>query len=252
MHELIPHDAQIIEIRLNRPPVNALDPATIVWLTQTLRAAPDQGHKAVVLSGQPGMFTAGLDVPALLQLDASGMRQFFFDFFGLLRAVSESRIPVVAALTGHAPAGGTVLAALCDYRVMARGAFKMGFNEHRVGLPVPRPVYVALERLCGPRIAAQYAMQARVFEGDEALSIGLVDELAAPDQVVVQALAWLRGILAFPSQSVVAETRRYVRAGLVAAFREESADAETFLREWFSAETQGALTSLIARLKAKR
>jgi Delta3-Delta2-enoyl-CoA isomerase len=252
MHELIPHEAQILEIRLKRPPVNALDPATIVWLTKTLRGAPSEGHGAIVLSGQPGMFTAGLDVPELLQRDRDGMRQFFFDFFGLLRALGESSIPVVAAITGHAPAGGTVLAALCDYRVMARGDFKMGFNEHRVGLPVPRPVYVAFERLCGPRLAAEYSMQARVLDGGEALAIGLVDELAPPELVVEQALNWLRTLLAFPSQSVVAQTRRYVRQGLVDAFREENTDAETFLSEWFSDETQGALKALLAKLKTKR
>jgi Delta3-Delta2-enoyl-CoA isomerase len=252
MHELIPHDAQILEIRLKRPPVNALDPATIVWLTKTIQAGPSEGHRAIVLSGQPGMFTAGLDVPELLARDRDGMRQFFFDFFGLLRALGESQIPVVAAITGHAPAGGTVLAALCDYRVMARGDFKMGFNEHRVGLPVPRPVYVAFERLCGPRLAAEYSMQARVLDAGEALAIGLVDELAPPEMVVEQALNWLRTLLAFPSQSVVAQTRRYVRKGLVDAFREENTDAETFLSEWFSDETQGALKALIAKLKAKR
>jgi 3,2-trans-enoyl-CoA isomerase len=252
MHQLLRHDPGILEVRLHRPPVNALDPDTIVWLTRTLRSAPGEGHRAIVLSGQPGMFTAGLDVPALLQRDAAGMREFFFDFFALLRAVGESAIPIVAALTGHAPAGGTVLAVLCDHRVMASGDFKMGFNEHRVGLPVPRPVYVAAERLCGSRLAAEYCLQARVFDGVEALQIGLVDELVAPQDVIDRALAWLRSLLGFPSQSVVAETRRYARAGLHAAFAEEHADAETFLREWFSAETQGAMQSLIARLKAKR
>jgi len=252
MHELIPHEGQILEIRLRRPPVNALDPATIVWLTQTIRAAAGDGRKAIVLSGQPGMFTGGLDVVELLTRDREGMRQFFFDFFALLRAIGESTIPIVAAITGHAPAGGTVLAALCDYRVMARGDFKMGFNEHRVGLPVPRPVYVAFERLCGPRLAAEYSMQARILDGGEALSIGLIDELAPPELVIEQALNWLRTLLAFPSQSVVRHTREYVRASLVAAFREENSDAETFLNEWFSAETQGAIKALVARLKSKR
>jgi enoyl-CoA hydratase/carnithine racemase len=250
MHELHRHDPAILEIRLNRPPVNALDPATIVWLAKQVRAAPGEGHRAIVLSGQPGMFTGGLDVRELLQRDREGMRQFFFDFFDLLRAIGESAIPVVAAITGHAPAGGTVLAALCDHRVMARGDFKMGFNEHRVGLPVPRPVYVAFENLCGPRLAAEYSMQARILDGGEALAIGLVDEVVETDQVVAQALAWLRTLLAFPSQSVVAQTRRYARARLVAGFREENTDAETFLNEWFSAETQGALKAIFAR-KAK-
>jgi enoyl-CoA hydratase/carnithine racemase len=252
MHDLIRHEPGILEIRLNRPPANALDPATIVWLTQQLNAAPWQGHRAIVLSGQPGMFTAGLDVPELLKRDQAGMRQFFFEFFALLRALGESSIPVVAAITGHAPAGGTVLAALCDHRVMARGEFKMGFNEHRVGLPVPRPVYVAFEHLCGPRLAAEYSMQARILDGTEALSIGLVDELVDPAQVIPQALGWAKTILSFPSQSVVAETRRYVRARLHEAFAAENSDAETFLKEWFSAETQGAMNALIARLKSKR
>ncbi len=252
MHELIRHEPAILEIRLDRPPVNALDPATIVWITQQVRAAPEQGHRAIVISGQPGMFTAGLDVPELLQRDEAGMRQFFFEFFDLLRALGESAIPVVAAITGHAPAGGTVVAALCDHRVMTRGAFKMGFNEHRVGLPVPRPVYVAFERLCGPRLAAEYSMQARVLDGAEALSIGLVDQLTDADQVIPAALAWCRTLLSFPSQSDVAETRRYVPAALVEAFRTENTDAATFLREWFSAETQGAMKAMLAKLKAKR
>lgn len=251
MHELIPHEGQILEIRLKRPPVNALDPATIVWLTNAVRAAPGEGRKGIVLSGQPGMFTGGLDVPELLTRDRDGMKQFFFDFFALLRAFGESPIPIVAALTGHAPAGGTVLAALCDHRVMASGAFKMGFNEHRVGLPVPRPVYVAFERLCGPRLAAEYSMQGRILDGGEALAIGLVDKLVPPELVIEQALNWLRTLLAFPSQSVVRHTREYVRASLIAAFREENSDAETFLSEWFSAETQGALKAQFAK-KPKR
>jgi enoyl-CoA hydratase/carnithine racemase len=251
MHQLLPHEDQILEVRLNRPPVNALDPATIVWLAKTLRAAPSEGHRAVVLSGQPGMFTAGLDVPELLQRDAAGMRQFFFDFFGLLRAIGESQIPVVAAITGHAPAGGTVLATLCDYRVMSQGEYRMGFNEHRVGLPVPRPVYVAFERLSGSRIASHYAMHAKVFDGAEALAIGLVDELAPPDQVIPRALEWCRTLLKFPAAHSVAETRRYTRASLHAAFHEENADAETFLRVWFSPETQGAMKDLIASLKKR-
>ena len=83
------HD-DILELRLARPPVNALSPELIGALRQSITAAPDGGARAVVISAGPGLFSAGLDVPALLQLDRSGMLAMWRDFFGLLSAIACS------------------------------------------------------------------------------------------------------------------------------------------------------------------
>ncbi|HJR11070.1 MAG TPA: enoyl-CoA hydratase/isomerase family protein, partial [Rhodanobacteraceae bacterium] len=129
MLDIIEHDHGIREFRLARPPVNAINPALTATLKQAVERAPANGAAALILSGSPGLFSAGLDIPALLQLDRDAMRAFWRDFFGLCATLARSPIPVAAAVTGHSPAGGAVLAIFCDYRVMARGEFRIGLNE---------------------------------------------------------------------------------------------------------------------------
>ena len=103
--ESLDHKNDIREIRLARPPVNALSPQLLDSLVAAVRSAPGDGVKALVLSGSPGLFSAGLDVPVLLSLDRSGMHRAWTTFLDTMQALAASEIPVVAALTGHCPAG---------------------------------------------------------------------------------------------------------------------------------------------------
>jgi len=107
---------EVLELRLARPPANALDPALVTALADAITAAPVGGARAVVLSGRPGIFSGGLDVPVLLTLDRAGMESTLREFFRLMRALAASPIPTVAAITGYAPAGGAVLSIFCDAR----------------------------------------------------------------------------------------------------------------------------------------
>ena len=148
--ETIDH-GPVRELRLARPPVNALDPALVDALHVALVEAPRSSAKVLVLSGRPGMFSAGLDVPALLALDRAAMQRFWERFFALTRVLSESPLPIAAAFTGHSPAGGTVLGIFCDIRIAAEGDYKLGLNEVQVGLPVPPVIIDAFTRLTGVR-----------------------------------------------------------------------------------------------------
>jgi Delta3-Delta2-enoyl-CoA isomerase len=143
----------IRELRLNRPPVNALSPELIAALLQAVQAAPRDGKRTLVLSGSPGIFSARLDVPLLLKLDRAAMAAFWRKFYVLLGALASSPIPIAAAITGHAPAGGTVLALFCDYRIAAAGDWKIGLSEVQVGLPLPPVIFTALRRVVGLREA---------------------------------------------------------------------------------------------------
>ena len=109
MLERIEHGDRIVELKLDRPPVNALNPELVGRLDQAIADETEGGASAVVISGREGLFSAGLDVPVLLGLDEQGMRQFWEQLFGLLERIARSPIPVVTALTGHSPAGGTVI-----------------------------------------------------------------------------------------------------------------------------------------------
>jgi 3,2-trans-enoyl-CoA isomerase len=250
MLDIIRHD-DIRELRLARPPVNALDPGLVKRLREAVESAPRDGARALVLSGAPGMFSAGLDVPTLLTLDRDAFRVFWGDFFGLCAALARSPIPVAAAITGHSPAGGAVLAIMCDYRVMARGAFKIGLNEVQVGLSVPECIQAALRRLVGTYRAERLMVEGAMLDAEQADAIGLVDELVDGDLVVARALIWLGELLKFPVQAMTA-TRRRARADLADVFADPaSLPVEEFLDGWFAPEAQRVLTALVARLKSK-
>ena len=253
MLETIRHDA-IVELRLARPPVNAFDTAMSRELRLAVEAAAKDA-RGVVISGRPGMFSGGLDVAAVLQLDQGGrFAEMWLEYSGLCRAIAASPIPVVAAITGHAPAGGAVIATFCDYRVMARSndpakPYRIGLNETQVGLVVPPEIQTGLRRLVGAYRAERLMVAGAMVDSDEALRIGFVDELAVAEQVVARAVVWLQALLALPPRAM-SGTRAIARADLVTAFDAVRApDAEQFVRGWFSDESRATLTAVMAKLK---
>jgi enoyl-CoA hydratase/carnithine racemase len=243
--------ASIRELRLNRPPVNALSTELISALRQAIHQAPHDGARALVVSGTAGVFSAGLDLPLLVGLDGPGIARLWRELYALMKALAVSPIPIAAAVTGHAPAGGTVIALFCDWRVMARGDFKLGLSEVQVGIPLPPVLLAALRRQIGPRQAERLAVGGLIVSPEEALRVGLVDELAPPDRVLEYALAWCQSRLALPPEAMLA-TRQRARADLVALFAQ---DSEEELRRvvdlWWSAETQSTLHTLAERLGKK-
>lgn len=250
MLELIRHDA-IHELRLARPPVNALDPALVRALREAIAGAQREGARGLVLSGREGMFSAGLDVPALLQLARDQLRAFWSDFFALCAELACSPVPTVAAITGHAPAGGAVLSIMCDYRVMADGAFKIGLNETQVGLAVPAPIQAVLRRLVGAYRAERLMVAGTMLDSAGAKTVGFVDELVATDLVVPRAIGWLGDLLKLPPVAML-ETRRIARADLAAMFADSAAlRVEDILEIWYAPEAQAVLQALVARLKSK-
>lgn len=250
MLDLITHD-DILEIRLNKPPVNALGPELNPALRDAIAAAPGKGAKAIMLSGREGMFSAGLDVAAMLKLDRDGIWQFFFDFFSLLKAMASSPVPIASAITGHAPAGGAVLGIMSDYRVMAEGKYRMGLNEVEVGLKVPPGVQLTVQLLVGHLQAMRMCMEARMLTTDEAHAIGLVDETApTADAVIEKTLAWCQRMVALPPVAMLRE-REHFRAPIVAASEDPEAIADEYVALWYSEETRTAINALMERLAKK-
>jgi enoyl-CoA hydratase/carnithine racemase len=250
MLEIIDHDVAR-EIRLVRPPVNAFNTELLVRLNTALDAARPDGCRALVLSGRPGVFSAGLDVPELLTLDPVGMLRFWEAFFGAQSRLAGAPVPVAAAITGHSPAGGAVLAMYCDYRVMAAGTYRIGLNEVQVGL-FPGPIiYGALRRLVGPRVADRLIVGGILLTPEEALSAGLVDRVTDEGDVIPAALDWARQLASLPPQAV-ARTRALARADLVTLTANLGlSDYEAMNEAWFGAETQTTMRALVERLRRK-
>jgi Delta3-Delta2-enoyl-CoA isomerase len=250
MLEIVDHGA-VREVRLARPPANALNPELVEGLDRALGEA-ENAAQAIVISGLPGMFSAGLDVPELLQLDRDRLSRFWQDFTRVLKRIALSSVPTAFALTGHAPAGGIVLAVFGDYRIMPRGSFKTGMNEVQVGLVVPPPVQQALLRLIGPHRAERILVAGEIMDAQRALDIGLVDELADdPDAVVRRAVEWCEGLLALPRPAML-KTRAMSRSDLQRIFDNSSEyGVERFVETWFSESAQSSLRALVERLRKK-
>jgi len=240
------------ELQLNRPPANALSPELIVALKEAVGSAVQDGARALVLSGLPGKFSAGFDIPLLLTLDRAAISVLWRQFYALLRALAVSPIPIVAAITGHATAGGTVLPIFCDWRIAAQGEWKLGLNEVQVGIALPPVIFSGLRRLVGPHQAERLAVGGLLISPGEAARIGLVDEVVPLDHVVPMAIEWTRKLLALPVDAMAA-TRRQARADLAELF---AADFESELKEvvanWWNPEAQTTLSVLVQRLATKK
>lgn len=238
----------IRELRLARAPVNALDPDLCHALAEAVPAAAADGAAGLVLSGGPKVFSAGLDVPYLMSLDGREPLLAAWEmFFSAARALAESPMPVVAAIGGHAPAGGCVLALCCDYRVMASGPYRIGLNETQVGLIAPEGIQRLLRRVVGAHRAERLLVSGELVEAAHALTIGLVDELVDIDHVAVRARAWLGDLLQLPRQPVL-RTRAIARADVIAALAPEHIDIDRFVDAWHEPDTQAGLRAMVARL----
>ena len=245
MLEVTDHDGLRL-VRMERPPANALNREMVTSLQEAVESAAAERVAGLVLAGRDGMFSGGLDVPELLGEPRPVIAEFWQRFFALTRALADAPMPVAAAITGHAPAGGAVLALHCDYRVAALGNWKIGLNEVQVGLAVPSTILQALADQVGLRRARRLTTAGRMVEMNEALEIGLVDELVAAESVVERALDWCRELTRLPPIAMN-ETRRLGKADLLAMLAAAD-DATTATEYWFSDETQAAMHALVERL----
>jgi len=237
----------ISEIALDNPPANAMDAAFMAAIRAALAEVQSAGAKAIVISGRPGMYSGGVDVPGLLQADRETVLNFWVEFLTLMREVAAAEVPVIAAITGHAPAGGCVLALHCDYRIAGAGKFKFGLNEVQVGLPVPSTVLAAMEFVAGPRTAQKLSMQGALLSPEAALACGLVDEVVDPDEVIPRSVEFAQQLAQLPPVAMNV-TRRQAKAAFVAGLTIHD-DARATTDFWFSDETRAAMQALVERLK---
>ena len=250
MIEIQDHGA-VRTLRLSRPPVNALNRELMSRLEAAVVAAPAAGARGIVLTGAGGRFCAGLDVQEILALDDAGLKGFLGTFFGCLGALARSPIPIAAAINGHSPAGGAVLALFCDRRVMAAGDYRIGLNEVQVGLFPGAMIHGVLARTVGARVAGELLPAGALIEASAALSVGFVDELAPLEAVEANARAWLERMLALPPEAY-RMTRALVRADLIAAIeRAGGPEIDDAVRAWRSPETTATLKALVAKLSRR-
>jgi len=250
MLEIIDH-GEIRELNLARPPANALNLELILKLTQSLIEAGESAG-AVVVSGRPGLFSGGFDIPEMIEYDRGQVSTFWQSFLNLCKTIAHMPVPTAFAMNGHAPAGGVVMALFADYRIMPRDGFKTGLNEVQVGLVVSPAIHGALVRTVGAHTAERMLVAGELMSSEKAHAIGLVDELVdQPDDTVARAVAWCEQHVALPGLAMLT-TRAMARADLHALFSDSSQlGVEEFVNTWCSESTRKTLQGLVQRLQSK-
>src|SRR3954468_21533267 len=173
----------VVLVRIERPPANAMDLELLAEgyaLSQEL-ATTEPG--AVVVTGHDRFFSAGLDLKQIPTLDADGVRELVDGVNRLFSGWYAFPRPLVAAVNGHAVAGGLILALCADYRIGATEG-KLGLTELRAGLPYPLAAISVVRAELGGPTARRLALGADLVDPPEALELGLLDELRPPDEVL--------------------------------------------------------------------
>ncbi|MEU9330445.1 enoyl-CoA hydratase-related protein [Streptomyces canus] len=216
-------------IRLDRPPMNALDVATQDRLKELAEEATRREDvRAVILYGGEKVFAAGADIKEMQNMDHTAMVLRARALQDAFTAVARIPKPVVAAVTGYALGGGCELALCADFRIAAENA-KLGQPEILLGLIPGAGGTQRLARLVGPSKAKDLIFTGRMVKADEALTLGFVDRVVPADEVYTEAHAWAARLAQGPAIALRA-AKESIDTGL-------ETDIETGLaveRNWFA------------------
>jgi enoyl-CoA hydratase len=235
----------IATVTVRHGKANALDIALCEGLADCFEALRASDAHAVVITGQGRMFSAGVD---LLQVSAGGadyVRRFLPTLHRLYDAVFFHPRPVVAAINGHAIAGGCVLACCADRRVMARSGGRIGVTELLVGVPFPALAFEILRFAVPRRHLPAFMFGGATYDVDAALELGWIDEaveaaaLAERAQAAAQSLARL-------SPAAFAQTKKQLRQDVAERVERQGATTDQAVTAIWT-EALGHVRDYVAR-----
>jgi enoyl-CoA hydratase len=244
-HVTVEPRGELALVRLDRPPANALTPQLLEELEAARRQLVADEPGAVVIAGREGFFSAGVDlklVPGMSVEDqramVDGINRLVIGWYGFPR-------PLVAAMTGHAIAGGMVIALCADYRVGATEG-KLGLTELRAGVPYPMAAISLVRAELATPAARALTLRAHLVEPEEALRLGLVDELAGPDEVLERACDVAQQMAGFGGHSYT-RTKLELRGEALRRIEQAVEAGDPLLGSWLDEESPEAATSVLRK-----
>jgi enoyl-CoA hydratase len=213
----------VVVLAADRPPANAMDVGFLSEIVAAAREVAADPPAALVLAGREGFFSAGVDLKAAPTYDAAQQRAMVEGINAMVLDVYGLPCPVVGAITGHAIAGGLVLALCTDVRV-ASSAGRYGLTEIKVGVPYPQAAIGVVRAELPVQAARLLALGNQLLPAHECLRLGVFDEVAEPDRVLPRALELASELARMPAD-VYERTKRELRAatltGLAEAVRQD-------------------------------
>ncbi len=241
----------IAVLTMSHGKVNALDIEFCEALAARFKElATSAEAKAVVLTGKGNVFSAGVN---LIRLSAGGesyVRQFLPALHKFFDAVYFHPKPVVAAVNGHAIAGGCVLAACADRRIMARGQGRIGVTELLVGVPFPVLAFEAMRAAVPAQYLAEVIYSGATYETDAALQRGLIDDVAEPAEVLEDAYAVAQELAAL-SPPAFAQSKAQIRQLAAERVKAGAATEKAATDIWAAAQTLAYIRAYVERTLKK-
>ena len=216
-------------VEIDRPPANAMSLELLDELVERARAIGCDVPAAVVIAGRAGFFSAGVDLKAVPGYGPDEQRRMVSGINRMVIATYGLSCPVIAAVTGHAIAGGLVLALCADLRIASLEG-RYGLTEIKVGVPYPQAAIGVVRAELPSHAARRLVLSNEFIDGAEALRLGLFDEALEPDQVLPRAVELAIETAAFPADLYAGakrELRSQTLAGITAAV-----ETEPLLKRW--------------------
>ncbi|ADY54117.1 Enoyl-CoA hydratase/isomerase [Pseudopedobacter saltans DSM 12145] len=240
-------------IALDRGSSNAINREMVNELkTMIGNIQQDQNIGGVILTGKNGFFTAGLDLIELYDYDETEIESFWIDFLELVKILTAFQKPMIAAISGHSPAGGCVLSLCCDYRIMSEGNYIIGLNEVPVGIIVPDSIFELYAFWIGKGKAYQSILEGKLFTVEEAKQIGLIDASANIDSLMTAAEKKIQEYLQY-DYTTWQQSKSNLRKSLIKKVSEDQSETlRKVLEQWWSPRTRLIIKTIIDNLKAKK
>jgi Delta3-Delta2-enoyl-CoA isomerase len=177
-------EGSIARVIIARGKVNALNEKVVDEMAGAFKAlAGDPGVRAVILTGQGKFFTFGFDIPEFLGYPREDFLRYLTKFTDLYTYLFLYPKPVIAALNGHTIAGGCMLSIACDYRIMVPGKARISLNEINFGSSLFAGSVEMMKFWVGNREAERLILGGAMYSAEEALRLGLIDEIVPEDQI---------------------------------------------------------------------
>src|SRR3954464_7399131 len=239
------HD-DVAVVRLEHGKVNALDIELLRAIRETMQGLTSAG--AVVMTGNGRAFSAGVDLRRIAEGGPSYAEEFLPALSDAFLSVFDCPRPVVAAINGHAIAGGCVIAAAADLRLMSGGS--IGLTELLVGVQFPT-VPLEISRYAFASHTGRLALTAETFGVDDALRLGLVDEVVGPDELLPRALSRASALGGIASHVYAATKEQLHRAARERIEERRTVDDRAATAVWTDGETLARITSFLDRLSSR-
>lgn len=243
---------QTVVLRMQHGKASAMDVELCEALSEAFEALDRPSCRAVVLTGTGSIFSAGVDLPRLLDAGQEYLDAFLPALSTMFEAVFRFPKPVVAAVNGHAIAGGCVLTCACDRRLMAAGRGRIGVPELLVGVPFP---LVALEimRFATPGQHFQELIYSgATHEPDEAARRGLVDEVVPADELEKRAVELAERMGEIPAESFRITKEQLRAPTLERLARDQRASDAEIAAAWASDEPRAAIARYVEQTLGRR